>query len=466
MQEREGVEEGLLDGNNGESAASEITFVVVLCTIVAASGSLAYGFSVGYSSPAQFGIMDDLSLSIAQYSAFGSMLTFGGMIGALISGRIAETIGRRLTMWLLEIFFIVGSVLIIFAKNIWWLNIGRLLMGIGAGLHCYVAPIYMAEITPKDIRGGFTAGITFTVSIGFSLMFFFGNFFAWRNLALVGTIPSFIQVVGTFFIPESPRWLAKTGRWKEVEGALQRLRGKNADVSSEVSEIKEYMETLEKLPQSRFLDLFNRKYAHSLIVGVGLMVLVQLGGTDAIYSYTSSIFEAAGSSSSIASTVMAALQLPAAALSVALMDKIGRRLILMITATRTGLGCLIVGLGFAFKGGYEELEQLTAALVLIGILVFAVSFSAGLGGTPWVIMSEIFPVNIKGTGGSLVTFSNWFSSWMVTYAFNFVFQWSSAGVFFVFACVSAIIVIFVAKLVPETKGRTLEQIQASMTLLQ
>nr|GLL30551.1 sugar transporter ERD6-like 5 isoform X2 [Ipomoea trifida] len=335
MQEREGVEEGLLDGNNGESAASEITFVVVLCTIVAASGSLAYGFSVGYSSPAQFGIMDDLSLSIAQ------------------------------------------------------------------------APIYMAEITPKNIRGGFTAGITFTVSIGFSLMFFFGNFFAWRNLALVGTIPSFIQVVGTFFIPESPRWLAKTGRWKEVEGALQRLRGKNADVSSEVSEIKEYMETLEKLPQSRFLDLFNRKYAHSLIVGVGLMVLVQLGGTDAIYSYTSSIFEAAGSSSSIASTVMAALQLPAAALSVALMDKIGRRLILMITATGTGLGCLIVGLGFAFK-------------------VFAVSFSAGLGGTPWVIMSEIFPVNIKGTGGSLVTFSNWFSSWMVTYAFNFVFQWSSA----------------------------------------
>ncbi|XP_019197624.1 PREDICTED: sugar transporter ERD6-like 5 isoform X2 [Ipomoea nil] len=465
MQEREGVEEGLLDGNNGESAA-EITFVVVLCTIVAASGSLAYGFSVGYSSPAEFGIMDDLSLSIAEYSAFGSILTFGGMIGALISGRIAETIGRRLTMWFLEIFFIVGWVLIIFAKNIWWLNIGRLLMGIGAGLHCYVAPIYIAEITPKNNRGGFTAAITFSVSIGFSLMFFFGNFFAWRNLALVGTIPSFIQVLGTFFIPESPRWLAKTGRWKEVEAALQRLRGKNSDVSSEAAEIKEHMETLQKLPQSRFLDLFNRRYAHSLIVGVGLMVLVQFGGTDAISSYTSSIFEAAGFSSGIASTVMAGLQLPAAAVSVALMDKIGRRLILMVTATGTCLGCLIAGLGFAFKGGYEELEQLSPALVLTGILVFSVCFSAGMGGTPWVIMSEIFPVNIKGTGGSLVTLSNWFSSWIVTYAFNFLFQWSSAGVFFVFACVSASIVIFVAKLVPETKGRTLEQIQASMTLLQ
>nr|GLL30552.1 sugar transporter ERD6-like 5 isoform X1 [Ipomoea trifida] len=375
MQEREGVEEGLLDGNSGESAAG-ITYVVVLCTIVAASGSLAYGFSVGYSSPAEFGIMDDLSLSIAQFS----------------------------------------------------------------------------------------------VSIGFSLMFFFGNFFTWRNLALVGTIPSFIQVIGTFFIPESPRWLAKTGRWKEVEPALQRLRGKKADVSSEAAEIKGHMESLEQLPQSRFLDLFNRKYAHSLIVGVGLMVLVQFGGTDGISSYTSSIFEAAGFSSGIASTVMAALQLPAAALSVALMDKIGRRLILMVTATGTCLGCLIAGLGFAFQhsaaGGDEELEQLTAALVLTGILVFSVSFSAGMGGTPWVIMSEIFPVNIKGTGGSLVTLSNWFSSWIVTYAFNFLFQWSSAGVFFVFACVSAIIVIFVAKLVPETKGRTLEQIQASMTLLQ
>ncbi|KAG5619602.1 hypothetical protein H5410_004820 [Solanum commersonii] len=122
---------------------------------------------------------------ILKYSAFSSILTLEGAIGALISGRVAECIGRRV---LLELCFIIGWLSIIFAKNIWWLNAGRLLMGIGAGLHCYVAPIYVAEITPKNIQGGSTAAVTFTVSCAFSMMFFAGNFFTWRKLAVIGNM--------------------------------------------------------------------------------------------------------------------------------------------------------------------------------------------------------------------------------------------------------------------------------------
>ncbi|XP_049384977.1 sugar transporter ERD6-like 5 isoform X2 [Solanum stenotomum] len=435
----------LLCGSSSKvETTTPITFVLLLSTFAAACGSTSYGFAVGYSSPAEAGIMDDLGLSLANYSAFSSILTLGGAIGALISGRV-ESIGRRVTMWLLELCFIIGWLSIIFAKNIWWLNAGRLLMGIGAGLHCYVAPIYVAEITPKNIRGGSTAAVTFTVSCAFSVMFFAGNFFTWRKLAVIGAIPCFIHVVCIFFIPESPRWLAKIGKGKEVEASLRCLRGDNYDVSQEADEIKDYTETSQKLTEFRFLDLFNPKYAHSLIVGVGLMLLVQFGGTDGISSFAGSIFKAAGCSTGFSSTMMAMIQLPFAPSSVLLMDNTGRRPLLMVTATGACLGSFLVGLGFLFQD-YQQSKELTATLVFTGIL--------------------IFPINIKGQGGTLVTLANWFSSWIVTFSFNFIFQWSSAGVFFVFAIFCASIVFFVAKLVPETKGRTLEEIQASMTLLQ
>uniref|UniRef100_A0A3Q7EV29 Major facilitator superfamily (MFS) profile domain-containing protein n=1 Tax=Solanum lycopersicum TaxID=4081 RepID=A0A3Q7EV29_SOLLC len=423
----------LLCGSSSKvETRSPITFVLLLSTFAAACGSIAYGFAVGYSSPAEAGIMDDLGLSLANYSAFSSLLTLGGAIGALISGRVAESVGRRVTMWLLELCFIIGWLSIIFAKNIWWLNAGRLLMGIGAGLHCYVAPIYVAEITPKNIRG---------------------------------SIPCFIHVVCIFFIPESPRWLAKVGNGNLVEASLRCLRGDDYDVSQEADDIKDYTETSQKLTEFRFLDLFNLKYAHSLIVGVGLMLLVQFGGTDGISSFAGSIFKAAGCSTGFASTMMAMIQLPFASSSILLMDNIGRRPLLMVTAAGACFGSFLVGLGFLLQD-YQQSKELTATLVFTGILVYSAFFSAGMGGTPWVIMSEIFPINIKGQGGTLVTLANWFSSWIVTYSFNFVFQWSSAGVFFVFAIFCASIVLFVAKLVPETKGRTLEEIQASMILLQ
>ncbi|CAN4095796.1 unnamed protein product [Withania somnifera] len=391
------MEEKLLLGSTSKAATTTpITFVLLLSTFAAAGGSVAYGFAVGYSSPAEEGIMDDLGLSLADYSAFISMLTLGGIIGALISGRVAESVGRRVTMWLLELCFIIGWLSIIFAKNVWWLTAGRLLVVIGAGIHCYVAPIYVAEITPKNIRGGSTAAVT-----------------------------------------------AKVGKGKEVEASLRCLRGDNADVSQEADEIKDYTETSQQLTESRFLDLFNLKYAQSLIVGVGLMLLVQFGGTDGISPFAGSIFKAAGCSTGLASTMMATIQLPFAALSVLLMDKTGRRPLLMVTATEACLGSFLVGLGFLFQD-YQQSKELTATLVLTGILVYSACFSAGMGGTPWVIMSEIFPISIKVPGGTLVTLSNWISSWIVTYAFNFLFQWSSAGVFFIFAFVCGSIVLFVA----------------------
>ncbi|KAA8536905.1 hypothetical protein F0562_029383 [Nyssa sinensis] len=451
-----------IGGHGGGS--SSFTATVVLSTCVASCGSFAYGCAYGYSSPAESGIMDDLGLSTAQYSVFGSILTIGGVFGALISGKVADFIGRRCTMWFFEVFCIIGWFLIVFAKGSWWLDIGRVSLGFGFGLHCYLAPIYIAEITPKNFRGGFTAVTQLTACCGLLLMYSVGNFVSWRMLALIGAIPCLVQIVGVFFIPESPRWLAKFGKAKEVEATLQRLRGKNVDVSQEAADIRDYTETFQCLSEPRFLDVFQRKYAHSLIVGVGLMCLVQFGGTNGISYYASSIFEKAGSSTSIGTTTMAAIQIPFSALSVLLMDKLGRRPLLMITAVGACLGSFVTGLAFLLQE-VDQRKEITSILVLTGVVVYSASYSMGLASTPWVLMSEIFPINIKGSAGSLVTVLNYFSSWIVSYAFNFLFDWSSSGVFFIFSIICASITLFVSKLVPETKGKALEEIQASLTLI-
>ncbi|KAM7272929.1 hypothetical protein ACFE04_027593 [Oxalis oulophora] len=444
-----------------EALSSPATAAIVVSTLVAVCGSYVFGSAIGYSSPAQSGIIDDLGLSVAQYSVFGSILTIGAMIGAIMSGRLADYIGRKRTMAFAEIFCIVGWLIIVFSKVALLLDIGRLLVGYGMGLLSYVVPVFIAEITPKNLRGGFTTVHQLMICIGVSMSYLIGAFVNWRILALIGIIPCLVQLLGLFSIPESSRWLAKVGKWKECEAALQHLRGKNANISYEMAEIKDYTESLQQLSEDNILNLFQRRYAYSLIVGVGLMVLQQFGGINAVAFYASSIFTSAGFSGSVGTIAMVVVQIPMTVLGVLLMDKSGRRPLLLISAMGTCIGCLLVGMSFFFQD-LQLWQHATPYMALSGVLVYTGSFSLGMGGIPWVIMSEVFPINMKGSAGSFVTLVSWIGSWVVSFSFNFLMEWSSTGTFFIFSSICGMTVLFVAKLVPETKGRTLEEIQASM----
>ncbi|XP_030960056.1 sugar transporter ESL1-like isoform X3 [Quercus lobata] len=445
----ENLEDGLLTTNprvncrDVSESDSKATPIVILSCMVAYCGSITVGCSSAYSSPAESGIMEDLGLSIAAYSVFGAMATAGGIAGSFVNGKLADVIGRRGTLWISEIFSIAGWLAIAFAKNAWWLDLGRLSLGIGNGLLCFAVPVYIAEITPKNLRGGFSNASQLMACCGLSLMFLIGNVITWRILALIGTIPCILELLGLLLIPESPRWLAKIGKDKEFETSLQYLRGRNADISQEAAEIREYTEAFKQHSKTRFMDLFQRRYAHSLIkVGVGLMVLVQFGGNNVIVSYSSSIFNKAGFSTSIGTISVAIIQIPATVASVLLTDKLGRRPLLLASATGMCFSCFLLGLSFLFQN-LHQWKELTPILAYIGIVVF--------------------PINVKGSAISLVSLANWSCSWIVTYSFNFMMEWSSAGTFFIYMGVCGSAVLFVAKLVPETKGRVLEEIQVSVT---
>ncbi|KAK9161406.1 hypothetical protein Syun_007747 [Stephania yunnanensis] len=442
-------------------ASSSSISVVVLGTFFAVSGSYIFGSAVGFSSPTQAGIMSELGLSLAEYSFFGSIMTIGAMIGALLSGHVSDIIGRRGAMWVSDILSIAGWLAIYFAEDAWWLDLGRLCVGLGVGFISYAVPVFIAEITPKNLRGSFTTVHQLMICCGVSLTYLFGTVMAWRTLALIGIVPCVVQLLGLLLVPESPRWLAKVGKEQEFEAALQRLRGKEADVSQEVAEIRDYTKSLQLQSEGGILELFDWKYAHSLIVGVGLMILQQFGGVNGIAFYASAIFTTAGFSSGVGTIAMVVVQVPMTALGVLLMDKSGRRPLLMVSAAGTCLGCFLLAVSFLMQD-HRWCTEISPTLALVGVLVYTGSFSLGMGGIPWVIMSEIFPINMKGSAGSLVSLVSWVGSWIVSYGFNFLMHWSSLGTFFIFSSICGLTVFFVAKLVPETKGRTLEEIQASM----
>ncbi|KAF2287945.1 hypothetical protein GH714_003405 [Hevea brasiliensis] len=350
------VVENSCPGNNDEHTEpfSPITSILVFSTSAAACGSNVFGIAVGHSSPAETGIVDELGVTTSEYSIFGSILTIGVMLAAI-------------AMAISEIFCILGWLPIIFAKDAFWLYLGRFSLGCGIWLLSYVLPI----------------------NLGKALTFLVGSLVNWRTLAIKGIIPCPVQLRGLYLIPESPRWLAKIGRVKEFESSLQCLRGKSTDISKEAADVK---------------------------VGVGLMVFQQFGGLNGFVFYTTIIYDSAG----ICSPNLLGLR--------------PHRIVILLPGSPPG-------------------KDLTSILVLLGVLVYLGSFAFGMGGIPWVIMSEILPINIKGSAGSLVNLICWIGSSVIAYTFNFLFEWSPVGTFIIYAAINSAGVLFIAKLVPETSKR-------------
>ncbi|KAM5563833.1 hypothetical protein ABKV19_018460 [Rosa sericea] len=452
---QENIREPLMRGTgegSGHGSSKEDQWMVYLSTFVAVCGSYEFGCCVGYSSPTQSAITEDLSLSVSQYSVFGSILTFGAMIGAITIGPITDFVGRKGALRMSCAFCIVGWLAIYFAEGAWALDIGRLATGYGMGAFSYVVPVFISEIAPKNLRGRLSALNQLMIVSGISVSFIIGIVVSWRALALIGL----------FFIPESPRWLAKTGRHKDFEVALQKLRGKDADVSLEAAEIKDYIATLDSLPKAKLLGLFQRRYLPSVLIAVGLMVFQELGGINGVCFYVGDIFEQAGFSSTVGTITYAILQVVVTGIGASIMDKAGRKPLILTSASGLLLGCVVTAIAF-FLTAQELALNVAPVLAVTGILIFVGAFSVGMGAVPWIIMSEIFPINIKGQAGSLATLVNWFCAWLCSYTFNFLMSWSTYGTFILYAAINALAIVFVIFFIPETKGKSLEQIQAAIS---
>ncbi|KAG1365151.1 putative sugar transporter ERD6-like 7 [Cocos nucifera] len=259
--------------------------------------------------------------------------------------------------------------------------LGSFSIGMGA-----IPWVIMSEIFPIDIKGVAGSIVTLVNWFGsWAVSYAFNFLMSWSSS---GLIPCFVILVGLYFIPESPRWLAKVGKDGESELALRSLRGKDADISQEAADIHEYVETLRSLPETRILELFQRTYIRSVIVGVGLMAFQQFGGVNGITFYATEIFVSAGfASGNLGTILLGSIQVPITTMGAFLMDKSGRRPLLMVSASGTCLSAFTTAMSFYLKEKGICMDWVPL-LALAGILGFLGSFSIGMGAIPWVIMSE------------------------------------------------------------------------------
>eukprot|EP00048_Salpingoeca_helianthica_P015893 m.229221 g.229221 ORF g.229221 m.229221 type:complete len:497 (+) comp17699_c0_seq1:1102-2592(+) len=435
----------------------------MLFTLIAALGPLAFGYTMGYTSPVGDALKDSdhgLGLNTDQNSLFGSIVNVGAMVGALSGGVIADALGRTWAIRISTLPFILGFLFIYFAESFALLIAGRIACGVGVGIVSLAVPVYIAEIAPSSHRGALGAANQLSITIGIVIVYALGLVCKWRLLALIGAIIPGALLVLSFFLPRTPHWLVSKQRQDEARLSLLRLRGeaKHVQVDLELQQIVESQAASSKESAS-ITDLFRGATRRAMVVGALLMLYQQFSGVNAVFFFNSSIFEDAGvDNASVASLSVGAVQVVFTAISCVLVDRAGRRVLLMFAGIGISSACAILGYYFHMKDHGHDISGVLAVLMVIAYVIF---FSLGLGAVPWLMMSEIFPSRVRGLASSVATLINWSCAFIVTETFDSLKNAiTESGVFWFYGAVCIAGASYVLVGVPETKGRSLGQIEA------
>ncbi|XP_030647519.1 solute carrier family 2, facilitated glucose transporter member 8 [Chanos chanos] len=448
-----------------------------LATFAAVLGPLSFGFVLGYSSPAipdLCRISDSrLQLNIEEASWFGSVVTIGAALGGLLGGWVVDKIGRKLSLMLCSLPLIFGFTIIIAAQNHWMLYVGRVLTGLASGLISLVVPLYISETAHERVRGTLGSCVQLMVVTGIMGAYIGGLFLDWRWLAIVCSIPPTLMLLFMCFMPETPRFLLCQGKRREAEDALRFLRGPDFPAEWECARIEEEGSV-------SLADLKDPGVYKPLVVGIMMMFFQQFTGINAIMFYAETIFDQAHfGRSDVATVIVAATQVFFTFIATLVMDRAGRKLLLILSGVTMTISEAAFGVYFklsSVKHGNssdhnetfgsqepfgEEPQPGLEWLALACMALFIAGFAMGWGPTPWLVMSEIFSTKVRGLGSALCVLINWSCAFIVTKTFQSLMDLiTRAGTFWLFSCLCALNVVFTIFFVPETKGKTLEEIQA------
>lgn len=434
-----------------------------LASFVAVLGPLSFGFVLGYSSPAIPNLTDiedpRLRLDSDQASWFGSIVTIGAAVGGLLGGWMVQRMGRKLSLMFSSVPFVGGFTVIVAAQNVWMLYLGRALTGLASGIASLVVPLYISETAHERVRGLLGSCVQLMVVLGIMGVYLAGLVLDWRWLAVCSSIPPTLMLLCMCFMPETPRFLLSRGQRREAEEALRFLRGPEAPVEWESARIEEAAQ--DQGGGFQLSDLRDPGVLKPLLLGVFLMVFQQMTGINAIMFYAESIFEQAHfQNGDLGSVLVGVVQVFFTAVAAVVMDRAGRKLLLMFSGVSMALSTAAFGVYFYLLNQPEPQTQL-AWLALLSMGVFITGFALGWGPIPWLLMSEILPVKVRGFAGAVCVLTNWTMAFVVTKTFQDMMSLlTSAGTFWLFSSMCVLNLVFTTFFVPETKGKTLEQIEA------
>lgn len=439
----------------------------MVLAVVVLAGAL-FGYDQGVISGALTGIRKDFSLSPLLVETVTSWVTLGALVGSLCGGYLADRFGRRRALLYAGVLFIAGALIEALAPSVSILVVGRFVVGFGVGIAAVAAPLYSSELAPTAWRGRFvsayqlaiTAGIFFSYLIDEQL----ASTDAWRWMLGASGAVGVLLFLAVLPAEESPRWLIKMGRRTDALAALQRIRpGANPAVRLNAYEAAMKLDATE----ATWSEVFQARWRRPLVVGLGLAIFQQITGINAIIYYANRIFEAAGFATAAAQThattwAIGGVNVLATLIAIAFIDRLGRRPLLLAGLVGMGASLLSVGLAFRAMGAPTSPGgPSTAGIVtLVSLVIFMISFAFSLGPVVWTVISEIFPQKVRGRAIAIATAVNWGAAFLVSQFFlSLVERIGESSTFLLFAFFCVVGWIWVFRNVPETKGKTLEEIE-------
>ncbi len=431
-------------------------------SLVTALGGLLFGYDISVISGTIPFITDFFSLTEQMKGWVVSSALIGCIVGASFTGKLGDRFGRKSILMLTAVLFAISAIGSGLANSIPSFVIYRIVGGLAVGGASVLAPMYIAEVSPAHIRGRMVSINQLTIVIGIALAYYVNYFLlatgdaAWRWMLAAEAAPAILFFVALIIVPESPRWLVARKRVPEAEHVLAKVAG--IDFSKvEIKEIKDSLAGNEK--RGTIKDIFKKKYGFILFIGIFLAVFQQWSGINVIFFYAPDIFAKAnlGVNDSLFQTTLVGLtNVIFTILAMRVIDKTGRKKLMLIGAAGMAICYLLIGL--LFQTGQTESRMLLALLVITPAF-----FAFGLGPTVWVVLSEIFPNKIRGVAMSVSTFALWVACYLLTLTFPiFVEAFNAANTFWIYATICIIGFAVILKYLPETKGISLEQLEKKL----
>ena len=436
---------------------------VTQAAVLTAIGGILFGYDTGVVGGVLPNIATDFNLnSPFQKGLVVAILLAGAAVGALVAGRVADQLGRRRTIFITSVVFVIGLLMSSFAPTLWVFWVSRFVIGLGVGSTSFVVPLYIGEIAPPSRRGGLVSLNQLSITIGILVSQLVAYFLAghgdWRVSVGLALLPAVILGIGVLREPESPAWLVRHDRENEARDVLHGLRDSKNEIDDEVDTIKEVAREESKGSTRELLD---HRLRPALILGVMLAIIQQITGINTVIYFAPTVLQEAGlgkSASLLALVVVGVTNVLMTLVAIRYLDRVGRRPLLI-----WGMAGMIVGLvamAIAFGAG---IHGSGAVVATVALAFYVGAFAVSLGPIVWLLIAEIYPLRVRGQAASIATMSNWASNLVVAVSYlSIIAAIGRAGTFGMYAGITALSLVYVVVKVPETKGLSLSQIEAEI----